>query len=150
MCQPIAHHSNKIEWHYTTKSPEANWTNFNFDDSHWSKGMSGFGTKGTPDIRINTEWNTTDIWLRKKFVIETGKLPKHVVLHLFYDDIAQVFINGIKVDNGLFDPFISRYAAFDVDPHAFKVGDNVIAVHCHQLIGSQGIDVGVLEICYDC
>lgn len=141
----------KQEWHYTTKTPVGEWTNSTYDDSQWSKGMSGFGCHEpkVPAIRIHTEWKTPDIWLRKKFVIPAGKLPKHPVIHVFNDDAAQVYINGVKVDNGMFDPYQVRYAAFDVDPNVFKEGENSIAVHCNQLWGGQGIDVGILDVCYD-
>ena len=35
-------------WSYTTKAPDNSWINPDFDDSTWSRGASGFGTRGTP------------------------------------------------------------------------------------------------------
>lgn len=139
----------KQEWHYVTKTPTGNWTHLEYDDSGWSKGNAGFGTSGTPKITIHTTWNTSEIWLRKKFDIAEGKLPKHPVLHIFYDDIAHVYINEMQVDNHKFDPYQVAYSAWDFDPKALKVGQNVIAIHTIQKDGGQGIDCGILDVCYD-
>jgi len=146
---PTGHQSNGQEWHYTTKAPAGNWTGVTYDSNSWSKGKAGFGAGKTSDITIHTEWNTPDIWLRKEFEIPAGKLPKHPVLHIFYDDIAKVYINGIEVDNGQFDPYQTAYAAFDIDSKVFKEGKNSIAIHCHQIGGGQGIDAGIIDVSYD-
>jgi hypothetical protein len=143
------HHSNGQEWNYTTKAPAGNWTQMTYDSNSWSKGKAGFGALKTPDITIHTEWTTPDIWMRKEFEIPDGKLPKNPVLHIFYDDIAKVYINGIQVDNNEFDPYQTAYAAHDIDPKLFKVGKNVIAIHCHQIIGGQGIDAGIIDVSYE-
>jgi hypothetical protein len=119
-----------------------------YDSKSWSKGMAGFG-RGNADITINTEWYTPDIWMRKEFELPDGKLPINPVLHIFYDDIAKVYINGIQVDNNQFDPFQMAYAANDIDPKVFKIGKNVIAIHCHNIEGDQGIDVGIIDVSYD-
>ena len=108
------------------------------------KGKSGFGTKPTQDLTVRTEWKTPDIWLRKVFDISKAKLPKHPVLHIFYDDIAHVYINGKKLDN-VFDPYQTSYSAHDIDSKLFKSGQNIIAIQCHQSWGGQGLDVGIYE-----
>jgi len=144
---PTGHLSDGQEWYYTLKDPTGNWTQISYDSSNWSKGKAGFGALKTPDITIHTEWTSPDIWLRKEFDIK--ETPKHPVLHIFYDDIAKVYINGIQIDNGMFDPYQDSYSAHDIDSKLFKVGKNVIAIHCHQIYGGQGIDAGILDISYD-
>src|SRR5205085_6228233 len=51
-------------WHYTTHQPTSDWLAAGFDDSQWSTGPGGFGSRGTPGAAIGTEWRTPDIWLR--------------------------------------------------------------------------------------
>ncbi len=120
-----------------------------YDSNSWSKGKVGFGGQKPPDLTINTQWTTPDIWIRKEFEIPDGKLPKNPVLYIFYDDIAKVYINGIQVDNNQFDHFLTTYAAHDIDPKLFKAGKNVIAIHCHQIGGDQGIDAGIIDVSYE-
>jgi len=148
----IGHQNNTQEWHYTTKAPNGNWTQTAYDINSWSKGMAGFGGGKVPEITIHTEWLTPDIWLRKEFEIPDGKLPKHPVLDIFYDDIAKVYLNGVEIDNNQFNPYQTGYAAHDIDPKHFKVGKNVIAIHCHQNDQNgdgQGIDAGIIDISYE-
>jgi beta-galactosidase len=120
-----------------------------YDSNSWSKGKAGFGKGVTGEVTIRTEWSTPDIWLRKEFEIPDGKLPRHPVLDIFYDDIAQVYINGVQVDNSQFDPKQIAFSAHDIYPKLFKVGKNLIAIHCHQLTGGQGIDAGIIDVNYD-
>jgi len=120
-----------------------------YDSNSWSKGKAGFGKGVTREVTIRTEWSTPDIWLRKEFEIPAGKLPRHTVLDIFYDDIAKVYINGVQVDNNEFDPNQMAFSAHDIDPKLFKVGKNIIAIHCHQLTGGQGIDAGIIDVNYD-
>ena len=54
------------KWRYTTKKPEDNWTAANFDASAWAEGLSSFATPGTPGAVRNTDWHTSDIWLRRE------------------------------------------------------------------------------------
>ena len=54
-------------WRYTMTEPAANWYATGFDDSTWDEGPGGFGTDGTPGAIVGTEWNTSDIWLRRTF-----------------------------------------------------------------------------------
>ena len=111
------------------------------------KGKSGFGIK-TQDLTVRTEWKTSDIWLRKEFEISDKNLPKNPILHIFYDDMAEVYINGHRIDNNEFNPFQTSYAAYDIDTKLFKSGNNIIAIHCNNKIGGQGIDAGIYDIKY--
>ncbi len=63
-----------IKWSYTTSEPGDGWQKPDFDDSSWKKGCGGFGTEGTPGSIIRTEWNGSDIWLRRTFD-ETRRAP---------------------------------------------------------------------------
>jgi hypothetical protein len=133
-------------WRYTTKPPSAQWTGADFDDSSWSSGESGFGTKGTPGAIVHTEWKTGDLWLRRSFEIG-GTPPSSPQLYIHHDEDAEVFINGALA--GRFDGYTTGYTLIPVKPEAaraFKAGRNVIAVHCRQTAGGQYIDVGVMNL----
>lgn len=131
-------------WKYTFQQPSQGWQKVDFDDQAWSEGYGGFGTRGTPGSRIGTEWNTSDIWLRR--TIELDAIPDNAALLIHHDDETEVFLNGIEVAK--FSKWKDKY---DVVPltkegrEALKVGSNVLAVHTHQDAGGQYIDVHVID-----
>ena len=57
------------QWYYVFEQPEQNWFAVDFDPAAagWRKGPGGFGTRGTPGAAVRTQWNTSDIWLRREF-----------------------------------------------------------------------------------
>src|SRR5262249_55924678 len=72
-------------WHYTTQQPAEGWQKADFDDKQWKQGIGGFGTRDISSVR--TEWNTSDIWLRREFTLPEGKWDD-VLLLLAHDDHA--------------------------------------------------------------
>src|SRR5262249_52767552 len=54
-------------WKYTTTKPGDDWFKPDFDDAKWTTAPGGFGSKGTPNATIGTEWKTEDIWIRRTF-----------------------------------------------------------------------------------
>jgi hypothetical protein len=133
-------------WQFTTTKPADGWEKPDFDDSRWSMGPGGFGTKGTPGAVVRTEWKTADIWVRRSF--ELKELPKgEVMLRLHHDEDAEVYINGVlaaKVAG-----YITDYTEVPLTAAGRKVlkaGANVIAIHCHQTGGGQYIDAGLVEV----
>lgn len=133
-------------WRYTTKSPGQGWQETDFDDSSWSSGPGGFGTKGTPGAVVRTEWNTSDIWLRRDFELPEERLVAPQ-LHIHHDEDAEIFINGKRVAR--FTGYKSEYAIEPLESRAweaFRPGRNVLAVHCRQTSGGQYIDVGLSDM----
>lgn len=134
------------EWRFTTERPDRNWMSPDFDDSSWQQGRSGFGTRETPGARVETQWNTRDIWLRRKF--ELAPAPKgDLQLSVHHDEDAEVFINGVLARRlqgftTSYETFPIRGAALD----AIKPTGNVFAVHCRQTSGGQYIDVGLVSV----
>lgn len=131
------------QWNYTTNNPSAAWFSPDFDDSGWSQGAGGFGTAGTPGIRLNTLWDNDDIWLRRKFTLKPEDLSG-LTLQIFHDEDCEVYLNGVLAVQ--LSGYITDYDEFDISREAaagLKVGENTIAVHCHQTVGGQGIDVGI-------
>lgn len=137
--------SGPIAWRYTFEQPPAAWFSIAFDDSSWSQGTAGFGVEGTPGAIIRTIWNTSDIWIRRQFELPEGRLvnPK---LRIHYDEDAEVYINGVLAAQT--SGYATSYEDFDMTPEALKAlkpGVNTFAVHCHQTVGGQYIDVGIIE-----
>jgi len=132
-------------WRYATKAPTEGWEKPDFDDSAWPIGLGGFGTRKTPGSIVNTEWNGSEIYLRREFHLDSAPTGE-LWLSIHHDDEAEVYINGQLVAK--FDKWTKNYMLSPLDERAAKAlkpGRNVIAVHCHQDAGNQFIDVGIIE-----
>lgn len=131
-------------WKYTIEQPATNWFAAEFDASAWKEGAGGFGSTGTPGVFTNTSWETSDIWLRREFTLDTEDVAR-VTLQMFHDEDAEVFLNGVLAVAA--PQFSTDYVSFEISTEAraaLRVGRNIIAVHCHQSSGGQGIDVGIV------
>jgi len=133
----------RTNWKYTTNTPPADWFEPGFDASAWNEGIGGFGTTGTPGITLNTEWNSADIWLRRRFDLKPEDMPG-VKLQIYHDEGAEVYLNGVAAVK--LSGYITDYDEFEISKEAAAAlhpGENTIAVHCYQTTGGQGIDVGI-------
>ncbi len=139
-------------WRYTTSPPASNWYATGFSDSGWSTGNAGFGTSGTPGAVIRTTWNTADIWLRKQF--NPGSFTatdlSNMAFSLYHDEDCEIYINGVLAAS--VTGYTTSYVFISINQAAKNAlianGNNVIAVHCHQTSGGQGIDVGIVKLVY--
>jgi hypothetical protein len=133
-------------WRYTTVEPRLGWYRAGFSDSEWQEGKGGFGTQGTPGAVIGTEWNTSDIWIRRTFELDSVKLNNPQLL-IHHDEDVEVYINSRPVAK--LEGYTSDYIRFRLDEKArktLKAGTNSLAVHCKQTEGGQYIDVGLVDI----
>jgi hypothetical protein len=140
---PTAREAANLEWHYTTDKPAENWFATNFGADDWRIGKSGFGTRGTPNAVIRTEWRTPDIWLRREVNVPADAIP-NLTLTVHHDEDMQVYINGVLAAN--VSGYTSEYEDVPLTAPAktaLHPGTNLIAVHCHQTTGGQYIDVGL-------
>ena len=136
-------------WKYTTAAPAAEWFTLSFDDAAWTTGPGGFGTDPPGRGPVGTPWTTDDIWLRRTF--NPGSLTPEQVARLvvrdFHDEDIDVYINGVPAYSA--PGFISSYQYRPLSKAARQSlvpnGENRIAVHCHQTVGGQYIDVGIFE-----
>jgi hypothetical protein len=131
-------------WRYTFAKPSPLWNLPGFDDHTWPKGPGGFGTDFTRGSRVRTTWNTSDIWLRRYFVLGNDTLDG-ARFYLHHDKSVQVYLNGIEALRT--SSYLVNYALFDIAPLAVAAlhpGTNCIAVHCDQTAGGQFIDVGIV------
>jgi hypothetical protein len=137
-------------WKYTTTQPASSWIQTNFSDTGWSTGLGGFGTAGTPGAVIKTNWNTTDIWLRRQFYVtdlNKNEFPK-IVFNIHHDDDCEIYINGVLAAST--SGYTSNYSLISINNNAKNAlilnGKNTIAVHCLQKTGGQFIDVGIVKL----
>jgi hypothetical protein len=138
---PTSQESAQI-WRYTTNAPSADWLKPGFDDSGWTQGKGGFGSPGTPGAVIGTEWRTSDIWIRRTFRADTAEFAL-VALKLHHDEDTEIYLNGQQV--AALTGFVTDYftALTDALSKAIVVGDNLLAIHCHNTVGGQFIDAGI-------
>jgi len=136
-------------WRYTLEEPPDSWYMVDFDDSSWKEGLSGFGTS-TEGAIVGTSWTTENIWLRRSFEVPETLYSTPPTLLMLHDEDAEVYINGVLAVrvNG----FSVGYEEFEMTPEsiaALRPGRNEIAVHCHQTVGGQFIDVEIWGITID-
>ena len=133
-------------WKYTLEKPADDWFQPTFDASAWKEGPGGFGSSGTPNVRPNTIWKTSDIWLRRDFTLEAGD-HDIMKLRVYHDEDAEIYFNGVLAVKlpGYSSEYIEVNASAEAVA-ALRPGRNTIAVHCLQTSGGQGIDVGILTV----
>ena len=144
---------NSRTWKYTLHDPSGNWFATSFNDSAWSEGKAGFGSKGTPGGNLQTDWTTNNIWIRQQFSL--GDLSKinrdSLVLSIHHDEDAIVYINGIKAAD--IKGYTSGYTVAPMSKEAQQSlipnGKNIIAIMCKQTQGGQYIDAGISLISKD-
>ena len=131
-----------ITWNYTTDRPEGDWSQAGFDDSSWKTGTAPFGH----DIgRVSTQWTSDDIWIRRKVTLPQD-IPPKLDFMIFHDEDADIYINGVEA--ATIPGASTGYVAVplnDAARQALQPGDNTIAVHVHQTVGGQFIDLGIVK-----
>lgn len=134
----------RAKWKFTNEKPGDDWFKPEFDVAHWSEGLGGFGSEGTPGSYPNTAWKTPDIWLRREFTLGADDLVG-VKLRVYHDEDATIYLNGVLALK--LKGYATDYEEFSISKEAeaaLRPGNNTIAVHCHQSSGGQGVDVGIL------
>jgi beta-galactosidase/beta-glucuronidase len=134
------------EWRFTKEKPADGWQAEGFDDSQWRTGRGGFGTRETPNTRVNTDWNSDEIWLRRDFEVAGGLPEGRLLLKIFHDEDASVFLNGKEIAK--LGGYVGSYLLIDLDAEAagaLRKGRNTLAVQCRQTDGGQYIDAGLIE-----
>ncbi len=134
----------RARWKYTTENPGADWFKPDFDASAWLEGFGGFGGGNAPGSYPNTPWKTADIWLRQQFVLRAEERAG-LKLRVYHDEDATIYLNGVLAAK--LPGYITDHDEVDITAAAaaaLRPGNNVVAVHCHQTAGGQGIDVGIL------
>ncbi len=139
--------NNPALWRYTTETPPANWMDADFDDSHWKLGPAGFGTPGTPNAVVRTDWSTSHIWLRRRFDLPADASPStplQAMIH--HDEDVEMYLNGVEALRA--NRWTTSYVEIPIAREAtdtLRSERNVIAIHCRQNSGGQFIDAGLVQ-----
>jgi hypothetical protein len=142
MIVPTARESDTLLWSYSTQAPAENWMQPGFDASSWKQGVTGFGTRGTPNAVVRTEWNTADIWLRREVSLDQSQL-RDLMLMVHHDEDFELYINGVlAAKRAGYTTDYDEIPLTSTGAKALKSGPNTIAIHCHQTGGGQYIDTG--------
>lgn len=132
------------QWRITEERPGEGWHHPDFDTGEWRQADGGFGTRGTPSARLGTVWNSSEIWARKQFSLDS--LPEQPALWLHHDEDVEVYINGQQVFAA--EGYTTEYELAPLPAQAaeaLRVGDNVLALHCRQTTGGQFVDVHMVD-----
>ena len=135
---------NPAQWVYTTSKPTDDWHEVGFLNKSWFKGYGGFGAGSPPNSIIKSKWDTADIWMRANFGLKT--LPESLVLELYHDEDAEVYLNGALVYEAKGQAIMNDYQIISLSGTALdllQTGKNVIAVHCRQSGGGQFVDLAL-------
>lgn len=129
-------------WSYTTEKPADDWTQPAFDASAWKTGPAPFGHDAD---NVRTTWigSPGDIWLRREVFLPVPFPAKMNVLAR-HDEDVEVYVNGVLAasEAGYKGDYVTLPMS-DAARAALKPGKNIIAVHCHNTVGGQVIDVGI-------
>ena len=138
-------------WSYTTNTATAatNWYAPSFNAAGWSVGQAGFGTAGTPGAVVRTTWNTSNIWARQLFPLGalTASELTNLVVNCYHDEDCEIYLNGVLAATA--SGYAATYVLLEMS-NAAKLAlvansTNLIAVHCHNTVGGQDIDVGLSQ-----
>ena len=133
-------------WRYTTHDPGRHWTEIGFDANGWAEGQAGFGTS-PPGFVQHTEWTTKDIWLRREITVPDGEHP-HLQFVAYHDEDVEIYVNGILAaeESGFTTSYVPMTISLQAKAAMKASAKVVLAVHCHQTAGGQGIDVGLADV----
>ena len=134
-------------WHYTTAKPGDQ-----LDEARLRRDAAGrkAGPASAPARRgfiQHTLWKTDDIWLRREITVPEGEHPQLQFI-AYHDEDVEIYVNGILAaqEGG----FTTSYVPLEISREAralMKPGAKIlVAVHCHQTKGGQGIDVGLGDV----
>ncbi len=137
-------------WRYTFETPPQGWQSPEFNDSSWKTGEAGFGNERIKhdhkDAVVRTAWEGKAIWLRRTFDFN-GTAPSLVELKIFYDEDAEVYLNGTKI--ATLPGYSTDYTEEPVDTALFakalRQGRNTLAVHLKNAQGGAYFDMGLLK-----
>ena len=120
--------------------------NPSFDDSSWAHGKSGLGTPGMPGAIIGARWQADDIWLRREVNLSMKDYDQ-LQAWLHHNEDVEVYINGVLAITA--SDFIISYDVSSLTPDGravLKRGRNLIAIHSHQTVGAQYVNLGFTRV----
>ena len=141
-------------WRITETAPADGWTAPDFDDSAWTETPGGFGNerivRDIRDARVRTDWNTENIWLRRKFdcAVDPAALIEFSMV-VFHDEDAEIWLNGVQI--AALKDYNARYEKRNLSEEAIKAlrkGENTLAVHVRNTELGAYFDLGFRAVKY--
>jgi hypothetical protein len=126
---------------YTTDVPATGWAAADFDDHGWKTGAAPFTNNL---VKSGTDWETKDIWIRRKFNLADVDINK-LFVKTEHDDGIEVYLNGEKIYSNDGAIHELKLASVNRFKDKLKVGENVLAVHCINTGGDAWLDAGLAE-----
>ena len=127
------------------------WTQRTFDDSSWSKEQAAWGTKNEyPNVRNPWTAANSDIYVRRSVTLTSEDLEKDLWIQFSHDDVFELYVNGSRVvATGETWLQGETHQITASEKRYFRVGENIIAAHCHNTTGGAYIDFGLFENTYE-
>lgn len=136
------------EWRYATAESVTGsaWQSLEFDDSAWQSGSAPLGCNALATATELPDGARQTVFARRTFDVADPASVRDLLMELWIDDGAIVFLNGIRVKcNNLpesatpqtpaLEPAMRHGHSADVamiDPALLKMGTNLLAVEIHQ------------------
>ena len=128
---------------YTQEQPAEGWEQPGFNDAAWKEGEGAFGTSDNPQARTRWEGDDANVYIRRVVTLTKEDLAKELYLLFAHDDNARIFINGKLAVNGKGYRSEGRLALQGALKEALHEGENIIAMHGHNLMKGALADVGI-------
>ncbi|MFV0390917.1 MAG: glutaminase domain-containing protein [Paludibacteraceae bacterium] len=130
---------------YLNENPSGNWMFKDYDDSSWKNGKGAFGVRKNGQ-KINTNWTSEHIWVRREFLLQEDiEENAKVFLEYSHDDNVVIYINGIPVidskDNCCHDNV--KVELSKALSSSLLKGKNIIAAYCQNTGGDGFLDFGL-------
>lgn len=133
-------------YHPATEKTSSDWNQRDFDDTNWSNGQSPLGYGWGDEVTTLSDRTARTMLFRTQFQVEEPSSIKDLMVELFADDAAVVWLNGSEVVRtglsktaGLNSPATKRNQGhgriasyFAVNPELVVAGKNSLAVEVHQ------------------
>ncbi len=123
------------------------WTQRTFDDSAWTLEEAAWGTKGEyPNVRNSWTATNSDIYVRRAVTLTEADLQKDLWIQFSHDDVFELYVNGTRVvATGETWLQGETHQLTEAEKAHLRVGENIIAAHCHNTSGGAYIDFGLFE-----
>ncbi|MEZ4630599.1 MAG: glycoside hydrolase family 2 TIM barrel-domain containing protein [Deinococcales bacterium] len=134
-----------VLWRYSFEEPPEGWTLPAFDDSAWAEGLGGFGDAQVRGASSQSEWKTSDIWLRHSFNL-SSRYALYPYLEAHHNDAMEIYLNGQlikKLPNYTFE--YVRIPLDDGVKGSLKEGKNTLSIHCQRITSGQYCDAGLFD-----
>lgn len=126
------------------------WVSPDFDDSSWAVEDAAWGTRNTDEDyyypRIKNDWSAenSDIYIRRTVTLTANDLKHKLCLMARNDDDIHFYVNGTLVAEWDYSNHVIYRRLLTDDQRAlFHVGENLIAVRCHNGGGPGYVDFGL-------